>query len=69
MPQADNEQLKDELRQVEDPNTGAPLGDAVRGVAVSGGNVAVDIRLGYPARGWHGELERIVTARLRDFDA
>jgi len=68
MPQADNDQLKDELRQIEDPNTGAPLGDAVRGVAVSGGNVAVDIRLGYPARGWYGELERIVTARLRDFD-
>ncbi|HKL54400.1 MAG TPA: P-loop NTPase, partial [Wenzhouxiangellaceae bacterium] len=69
MSQPDSDSLKTELRQIEDPNTGAPLGDAVRGVAVSGGNVAVDIRLGYPARGWYRELERIVKARLRDFDA
>ena len=64
----DSDSLKAELRQIEDPNTGAPLGDAVRGAAVSGGNVAIDIRLGYPARGWHKELERIVEARLRDFE-
>jgi len=69
MSQPDSDSLKAELRQIEDPNTGAPLGDAVHGIAVSGGNVAVDIRLGYPAHGWYGELERIVKARLRDFDA
>src|SRR6056297_2976065 len=69
MKQADSDSLKAELRQIEDPNTGSPLGDAVRGVAVSGGSVAVDIRLAYPARGWYGELERMVKARLRDFDA
>src|SRR6056297_3313720 len=68
MQKPDNEQLRNELRQIEDPNTGAPLGDAIRGVATSGGKVAVDIRLGYPARGWHRELEQIVQARLRDFD-
>jgi len=69
MAKPDPDSLKAEARQIEDPNTGAPLGDAVRGVAVSGGKVAVDIRLGYPARGWHGELQRIVEARLSDFDA
>ena len=68
MPDANADQLKSELRQIEDPNTGAPLGDAVKGVAVSGGNVAVDVRLGYPALGWHGELARVVESRLRDFD-
>ena len=30
--------------------------------------MAVDIRLGYPARGWYGELERIVESRLRGFE-
>jgi ATP-binding protein involved in chromosome partitioning len=63
-----SDRIKDELRQIEDPNTGAPLGDAVRGVAVSGGNVAVDLQLGYPASGWQAELERIVRARLHGFD-
>src|SRR6056297_3360003 len=69
MSQPDSDSLKADLRQIEDPNTGAPLGDAVRGVAISGGNVAVDIHLGYPARGWYDELARVVESRLRDFDA
>ena len=68
MPLPDNEHLKAEIQQIEDPNTGAPLGEAVRGVAVSGNNVAIDIRLGYPARGWYDELAQIVKARLADFE-
>jgi ATP-binding protein involved in chromosome partitioning len=68
MADIDPEQLKAELREVEDPNTGAPLGDAVSGVAVSGRRVAVDIRLGYPAAGWHAELESMLRARLEGFD-
>jgi len=68
MPQPDTEQLKSELREIEDPNTGAPLGDSVRGVAASDGNIAIDLRLGYPAAGWHDELERILRARLQGFD-
>ncbi|MEX0914532.1 MAG: P-loop NTPase, partial [Wenzhouxiangellaceae bacterium] len=68
MPDPNTDQLKSELRQLEDPNTGAPLGDALRAVAVSGGNVAVDIRLGYPATGWYDELERMVRARIEGFD-
>ena len=63
-----NERIRDELRQLEDPNTGAPLGDAVRAVAVSGGNVAVDVRLGYPADGWLDELQRMAQARLEGFE-
>lgn len=68
MSQPDSDSLKAELRQIEDPNTGAPLGNAVRGVALSGANVAVDIRLGYPAHGWYKDLEQIVDARLRCFE-
>jgi len=67
MPDIDSAELKAEIQQIEDPNTGAPLGDAVRGVAVSGNSVAVDIRLGYPARGWYEELGQIVKARLGGF--
>jgi len=68
MPEIDAEQVKAELREVEDPNSAAPLGDAIRGVAVSGRNVAVDVRLAYPAAGWHDELERMLRARLEGFD-
>jgi ATP-binding protein involved in chromosome partitioning len=63
-----SERIKQEIRQIEDPNTGAPLGDAVRGVAVSGDDVAVDIRLGYPADGWVPELERLVRGRIAGVD-
>jgi len=68
MTDIDTETLKKELREVEDPNTGAPLGDAVRAVAVSGQNVAVDILLGYPATSWHAELQDILRARLEGFE-
>ncbi len=62
-----SEQLKntviDEARAIEDPNTGAPLGESVRAVAVSGSRVAIEIRLGYPAGpGWRESL----TQRLRN---
>ena len=62
------DRLKAEAMQVDDPNSGAPLGDAVRGVAVSGGKVAVELQLGYPTEGWHASLRRIIEQRLSSFD-
>ena len=54
------------LAQIVDPHTGQDLvaGQAVRGVGVDGGNVAVELQLAYPAQGWHpalrAEVERVV---------
>jgi len=58
------ETLKSELRAIDDPNTGAPLGDCVAGVALANGKAAVEVRLGYPAAGWHDALARTIRARL-----
>ena len=62
------EHLKHEIRQMDDPNSGAPLGDAVRGVAVSNGKVAVDVELGYPAAGWLENLSSMIQKRLTGFE-
>ena len=63
-----SEQLKDRLKHlvesIHDPNTGQGLGDAVRGLAVSNGKVAVDIVLGYPAAGWAQLLANVVRSTL-----
>jgi len=47
------------LARIVDPHTGLDLVavQAVRGVGVDGGRVAVDIQLAYPACGWHGEVK------------
>jgi ATP-binding protein involved in chromosome partitioning len=47
------------LAKVHDPNTGTDLvaSQAVRGVGVDGGRVAIELQLGYPAAGWHQQLE------------
>ncbi|WP_376690556.1 iron-sulfur cluster carrier protein ApbC [Wenzhouxiangella sp. EGI_FJ10409] len=60
-----NDEVRSLVAAIEDPNTGRPLGDAVRGVAVRDRRAAVDIRLAYPAAGWREELARIVSERLR----
>jgi ATP-binding protein involved in chromosome partitioning len=60
-----NEEYKALVAAIEDPHTGRPLGDSVRGVAVSDRRAAVDIRLAYPAAGWRDELAGIVSERLR----
>jgi len=60
-----NEDCKTVVAAIEDPNTGRPLGDAVRAVALDKRRAAVDIRLAYPAAGWRDTLSEIVTERLR----
>jgi len=61
----DTAHLKEMLRSIEDPHTGRPLNDAVRGLAVHEDRVAVDIRLDYPAAGWRERLAELLTSRLR----
>jgi ATP-binding protein involved in chromosome partitioning len=50
------------LGALNDPHTGAPIGDAVRAVGVDGTRVSVDIQLGYPAGSAVGRL----TAQVRE---
>jgi ATP-binding protein involved in chromosome partitioning len=61
--------LKAIVAAVHDPHTGQGLGEAVRGLAVEDGKVAVDIVLGYPASGWREGLIAVVTAALKGQDA
>ena len=65
MTDQEQDRLKSLLAAVEDPHTGRPLGEAVRGVAVADRRAAVDIRLGYPAAGWQEALASLVSERLK----
>lgn len=56
--------LKAIVAALHDPHTGQPLGDGVRGLAMSDGKVAVDILLGYPAAGWRDQLAELVKQSL-----
>ena len=64
MSDIDIDAVKAKLRDIDDPHTGAPLGDAVQAVAINGDKAAVHIRLGYPAAGWRGDLEATIRQRL-----
>ena len=50
--------VREVVEGILDPHTGQSLGDekVVRGIGVDGAAVAVEIRLGYPAAGWHDTL-------------
>lgn len=64
MTPADASELKALVAALIDPHTGQALADAVRGLAVRDGRVAVDIRLAYPAGGWRERLVEMVRAQL-----
>lgn len=67
-----SDDLKATVAAIEDPHTGRPLGDAVRGAALSERRAAVDVCLAYPAAGWRQELSHLIEQRLRaggDIDA
>ena len=68
MKETDSSHLKELLRSIEDPHTARPLNDAVRGLAVHGDRVAVDICLDYPAAGWRDRLVELIGGRLRGID-
>lgn len=68
MADPDRENLLQAVRALDDPNSGAPLGDAVRGLAIRGTGVAVDLVLGYPARGSSERLVQRVQRCLEAFE-
>ena len=55
------------LQAIVDPNTGKDLvaGKSARNIRVDGGDVAVDVELGYPARSQIDPIRRQVVAALR----
>ena len=55
------------LQAIVDPNTGKDLvaGKSARNIRVDGGDVAVDVELGYPARSQVDPIRRQVVAALR----
>ena len=64
----DSDRVRAALAQIQDPHTATDLiaSQAVRGVGVDGGKVAIEIQLGYPAAGWRetlaNEIRRVVGA-------
>lgn len=61
------DQIQDALATVTDPNTGQSLtaAKAIRNLRLDGGNVSLDVQLGYPAQSQHAELRRAVIAAVR----
>ena len=64
------EQVKQALSAVVDPNTGKDLvsDKAARNIRVDGGEVAVDVELGYPARSQIDPIRKAVVAAVRALD-
>ena len=57
------DRLRAAVAAIDDPHTGQPLGEAaVRGVGIDGDKAAIEVRLGYPAAGWHDTLAAQVKA-------
>ena len=54
------------LKTIVDPNTGVDFvsGKSVKKIAVAGGDVAVDVQLGYPARSQHAALRKLLVDAL-----
>jgi ATP-binding protein involved in chromosome partitioning len=66
MTTATQQRVRELLATVIDPHTGQDLvaSGALKGVGVDGDKVAVEIVLGYPARGWHDALAQRVREAL-----
>lgn len=60
----DPEWVKELARGVIDPHNGAPLGDAVSGVFVREGKVAIDLVLGYPSGSTQSKLAGLLATQL-----
>ena len=56
--------LRDRVAAVVDPYLGQPLGSAVRGAAIEGGEAVVRIVLGFPVGGYSTELTAQIAAEL-----
>jgi ATP-binding protein involved in chromosome partitioning len=60
-------QVQDALRKLVDPNTGKDFvaGRAARNIKAAGGEVSLDIELGYPGRSQHEPIRRQVAQALK----
>ncbi|AHK79938.1 ATPase [Ectothiorhodospira haloalkaliphila] len=58
------------LKEIQDPYLDKDLmsANAVKDIQVEGSAVTVQLSLGYPAAGWHGELTRLVEDKLKAID-
>jgi len=61
------EQIHGALKEVLDPNTGKDFytGKSAKNVSIDGGNVALEIELGYPAKTQHEPIRRLIATKLR----
>jgi ATP-binding protein involved in chromosome partitioning len=61
------QQIQAALKEVVDPNTGKDLATsrAVRNIRLDGGDVTLDVELGYPAKSQIDPIRRAVIARLK----
>jgi ATP-binding protein involved in chromosome partitioning len=61
------QQIQAALREVVDPNTGKDLATsrAARNIRLDGGDVTLDVELGYPAKSQIDPIRRAVIARLK----
>ncbi|MBK8338073.1 MAG: iron-sulfur cluster carrier protein ApbC [Sterolibacteriaceae bacterium] len=61
------QQIQAALKEVVDPNTGKDLSTsrAARNIRLDGGDVTLDVELGYPARSQVDPIRRAVIARLK----
>ncbi|WP_020957110.1 P-loop NTPase, partial [Ralstonia solanacearum] len=64
------EQITEALRGVVDPNTGRDLvsSKSVRNVRVDGGDVSLDVELGYPAKSQFEPIRKLVIGALRQLE-
>ncbi|MCE1163734.1 MAG: Mrp/NBP35 family ATP-binding protein, partial [Thiomonas sp.] len=67
MSQALDSAIQAALQTLLDPQTGQSLASekAIKNLRVEGGEVSLDIELGYPARSLHADLQKQVIATLR----
>ena len=61
MTEISRQSIFDLLEAISDPHTGTSLGEgkSVSEVTVDGSLVEAKLTLGYPARGWHAELDAV----------
>src|SRR3954467_6766256 len=61
------EQIQSALKELTDPNTGKDYvtGKEARNIKIDGGNVSLDILLGYPAKTQIEPIRKQVTAKLK----
>ena len=61
------EQIHGALKEILDPNTGRDFhtGKSAKNIRVDGGNVALEVELGYPAKTQLEPIRKLIAAKLR----